>query len=179
MLKIIVPAKELFDESTGEFIQVKEHTLQLEHSLVSISKWESKWKQPFLHKKTWSNLETLDYVRCMTLTQNVDSNTYLCLTNDNLNKINQYIGDSMSATTFSNVENNTSNKIITSERIYYWMFALNIPLECQKWHLNRLMTLIRICNIENAPKKKIRRQDRLSRNASLNAARRAQMNSKG
>ena len=180
MLRIVIPEGQLFNEETEEFVYTKEQTLQLEHSLVSLSKWESKWHKPFLGKDDKTFDETIDYIKCMTLTPNVDPNTYLFLTKENIKDINDYIGDSMTATTFSeNGPNARNREIITSELIYYWMVALNIPFECQKWHLNRLLTLIRICNIKNQPSKKRSKSEIMSRNAALNAARRKQLNSKG
>lgn len=180
MLYITIPAMELWDEQRQEFISRKEQTLQLEHSLVSLAKWESKWCKPFLSKAAKTEEETLDYVKCMTLTQHVSPETYNYLTMDNLTKINDYIAAPMTATTFSDDKNNKgSREIVTAEVIYYWMVALNIPLECQKWHLNRLLTLIRVCNIKNSPPKKRSKRDIMSRNAALNAARRQQINSKG
>ena len=180
MLRIVIPESELFNEQTGEFISVKKQTLQLEHSLVSLSKWESKWHKPFLGKEDKTFDETIDYIRCMTLSQNIDPNIYMFLTQENIKEINDYIGDPMTATTFSDDGNGRNNReIITSELVYYWMVALNIPFECQKWHLNRLLTLIRVCNIKNQPPKKRSQGQIMSRNAALNAARRKQLNSKG
>ena len=180
MLRIVIPEGQLFNEETEEFVYTKEQTLQLEHSLVSLSKWESKWHKPFLGKDDKTFDETIDYIKCMTLTPNVDPNIYLFLTKENIKDINDYIGDPMTATTFSeNGPNSRNREIITSELIYYWMVALNIPFECQKWHLNRLLTLIRICNIKNQPTKKRSKSEIMSRNAALNASRRKQLNSKG
>lgn len=185
MLRITIPSvvHEQFDESTNEFIYTtvsKEQTLQLEHSLVSLSKWESKWCKPFFSNKDKTDEEIVDYVKCMTLTQNVDPNVYNHLTVNNLNEILNYINAPMTATTFSADRGNKGGReIVTSELIYYWMIALNIPFECQKWHINRLLTLIRVCNIKNAPPKKMSKNDLMRRNAALNASRRKQMHSRG
>ena len=179
MLQITVPGREQFNEATNEFITLKEQTLQLEHSLISLSKWESKWCKPFLSNKDKTDEETIDYIRCMTLTQNVKPEVYYNLTIENLNQVNDYINAPMTATTFSNDRQKPNRDIITAELIYYWMIAHNIPFECQKWHLNRLLTLIRVCSVKNTPAKKMSRSELMSRNASLNAARRAQFNSKG
>ena len=180
MLQIVIPAIELWDEETQEFIQVKEQTLQLEHSLVSLSKWESKWNKAFLGKQPKSVEETLDYIKCMTLTKNVDPNIYKWISNENIQKINKYIDAPMTATTFmEDPSNKRNNEIVTSELIYYWMVTLNIPFECQKWHLNRLLTLIRVCNVKNTPPKKRSRREIMSRNAALNAARKKKLNTKG
>jgi hypothetical protein len=155
MLKITIPPTEQWDESTNEFIYTKAHNLSLEHSLVSISKWESKWNKPFLSKENKSYEETIDYIRCMTLTQNVDPKVYRFLTAKNVTEINRYIDAPMTATWFSDSkQSKRTSEQITSELIYYWMIALNIPFECQKWHLNRLLTLIRVCNVKNKPPKK-------------------------
>lgn len=180
MLRITIPAVEEWDELAQEFVTTKEQTLCLEHSLVSLSKWESKWCKPFLSKQEKTYEETIDYIKYMTLTPNVDPEVYRVLTNDNITEINKYIEAPMTATTFSRDRNSKSGQeIVTSELIYYWMIALNIPFECQKWHLNRLLTLIKVCNIKNTPPKKMSRRDILSRNAAINAARRNQLNSKG
>ena len=180
MLQIKIPASELWDERKEEFIHTKEQTLQLEHSLVSLSKWESKWRKPFLSSTELTNEETMDYIRCMTMTQNVKPEIYNFLTKENIDEIKEYIEAPMTATFFSEDKYSGRNRrIITSELIYYWMIALNIPSEYQKWHLNRLLTLIRVCNEENKPLKKRSRRDIMSRNAALNAARRKQLNTKG
>ena len=180
MIEITIPAFELWDEEKQEFYSCKETVLRLEHSLVSLSKWESKWHKPFLSKGAKTEEETIDYIKCMTLTQNTDPIVFKFITNENINKISKYIEDPMTATTFSNNQNNKSSReIITSELIYYWMIALNIPFECQKWHLNRLLTLINVCNIKNQPPKKMSKKELMSRNAALNAARRQQLNTKG
>ena len=180
MLSIHIPATEQWDETKQEFVSTKEITLQLEHSLVSLQKWESKWHKAFLSKKEKTAEETIDYIKCMTITQNVSDDVYSCLTQDNINEINAYIENPMTATYFSEQENNKSNReTVTAELIYYWMITLQIPIECKKWHLNQLLTLIRVCNIKNQPPKKMSRRDIMSRNAALNAARRKQMNSKG
>ncbi len=181
MLQIAIPSHEYYDEAKNEFITVKGQVIQLEHSLVSISKWESKWNKPFLSKDKKTVEEFLDYVRCMTLTQNVNPMLYKNITKDIADQIMEYIEAPMTATWFNDARgpSRRNSEVITSELIYYWMVALQIPFECQKWHLNRLMTLIRICNIKNAPKKKMSRSEIYSRNAALNAARRKAMGSAG
>ena len=180
MLRITIPAVEQWDEEKQEFISTKEQTLSLEHSLVSLSKWESKWCKAFLTKQEKTFEETLDYIKCMTLTQNVDPEVYKYLTNRNIDEVNRYIEAPMTATYFSEDKTvKSSREQITAELIYYWMIALNIPFECQKWHLNRLLTLIKVCNIKNQPPKKRSRKEIMSRNAALNAARRKQLSTKG
>lgn len=180
MLQITIPEKELWDEHIGEFIYIKEHTLQMEHSLISISKWETKWKKPFLTKDSKPIDETLDYFKCMTLTQNVNPLVYLAITDDIFETINSYLEDPMTATTFSKqISRSVGRETVTSELIYYWMVALNIPFECQKWHLNRLLTVIQICNIKNQPNKKMNNKEIASRNAAINAARRKRLNNTG
>ena len=180
MLKITIPAGEQWDEINQVFIYTKEQTLQLEHSLVSLSKWESKWCKAFLTKNEKTDEETIDYIKCMTITQNVDPNVYNCLTKENVEQIKKYIEAPMTATYFSEEHSGKSSREqVTSELIYYWMIALNIPMECQKWHLNRLLTLIRVCNIKNQPPKKMSKRAIMSRNAALNAARRKQLNTRG
>lgn len=180
MLRIVIPAAEQFDDATQTFITTKEQTLQLEHSLVSLSKWESKWQKPFLAREPKTTEESIDYVRCMTLTQNVDPNVYLAITPQLLAEVSAYIDASMTATTFPKSNKGKPNReVITAEIIYYWMISYNIPFECQKWHLNRLLTLINVCNVKNGPQKKLSRKELYARNRALNAARRKKMNSRG
>ena len=180
MLRVTIPAMELWDESKEEFINTKEQTLQLEHSLVSLSKWESKWQKPFLSKDIKTEEETLDYIRCMTITQNVDPMVYKIIPNNVRKEIKEYIDAPMTATWFAEDKNGKgSSEQVTSELVYYWMIAQNIPFECEKWHLNRLLTLIKVCDIKNKPPKKMSKKAIMSRNAALNAARRKQLNTKG
>lgn len=186
MLEIVVPEAELYDEEKQKFIVVKETTLQLEHSLISISKWESKWHKPFLSQKNEKRTieELKDYVKCMTLTQKVPDNVFDCLTEDNLLAIKEYINDPMTASTISKNDpkasgGGSSGVAITSELIYYDMIALAIPFECQKWHLNRLLMLIRICKIRNQPSKKMSRNSTISQYAAMNAARRKSLGTRG
>ena len=152
----------------------------MEHSLVSISKWESKWHKAFLSKKDKTEEEIFDYIKCMTLTQNVDPSVYDHLTVDNVNQIKAYIEDPMTATVINTNSSDKSNKeTVTSELIYYWMIALNIPSEYQKWHINRLLKLIEVCNVKNSPPKKRSKSDIMRSNAALNAARRKQLGTRG
>ena len=172
MLSITVPDTELFNEETQSFYTIKGCTLHLEHSLVSLAKWESKWKKPFLGREEKTDEELLDYLRCMTITQNVNPYIYKCLTNENLLKIKQYIDDPMTATTVNHQEKKTTNKeILTAEIIYYYMIALNIPFECQKWHLNRLFMLIRVCSIKSTKQKKMPKSEYLAHRRALNEQR--------
>lgn len=181
MLKIVIPEWEYYDERSGEFVRVKETELSLEHSLVSISKWESIWHKAFLKPENKTIDETMSYIKCMTLTQNVPDIVYSGLTESNLKQIQAYIEDPMTATWFNERDkrHSRSREIVTSELIYYWMIALNIPFECQKWHLNRLLTLVQVCNVKNTPPKKMSKNALAHQNTSINAARRAAMHSKG
>ncbi len=186
MLTITIPATEYFNSETNEFITAEGKSLSLEHSLVSISKWESKWHKPFFGLDEKTPEEVLDYIRCMTLTKNIDPDFYYRLTPDNIREIEAYIDNPMTATTFSDDRKGKGaktvggrKKIITSEVIYYWMVALNIPMECQKWHINRLLTLIRVVDIKNQPTKKMSKKDIINRNRQLNAARRQASGSSG
>lgn len=180
MLIITVPETEFFNEETNEFVKIKSQKLQLEHSLVSLSKWESKWQKPFLHTENKTYEMIVDYIKCMTITQNVDPIVYQSLTRENLTEIEKYISDPMTATWFNKKEQKKkSREIITAELIYYWMISLNIPFECQKWHLNRLLTLIQVCSIKNEPSKKMSKRDIYNQNRMLNEARRKHFNTKG
>ena len=181
MLTITIPESEQYDPIRNEFFTIKKQTLVLEHSLLSVSKWESKWHKPYLSKDNKTEEELLDYIKCMTISQGVDPLVYYVLTPNDLKKIFDYIGDSMTATTISNQKKSSaSREIITSEIIYYWMVTLNIPFDpCQKWHLNRLLTLIEVVSIKNQPAKKMSRRELAQRNTSLNAARRSKYGTRG
>lgn len=176
MLKVTIPATEFFDEKTYKFYTTKETTITLEHSLVSISKWESETEKPFLGKELTLS-ETLRYIRCMTITQNVDPLVYEAIPKEKIKEIADYINKKQTATWFGDDKksNKTPKRIITSELIYYWMIQCGIPLECEKWHINRLLTLIRVCQEESKPTKQLSYKER----AALNAARRKQLHTRG
>lgn len=182
MLSVTIPERELWDPIKEEFVYTKECTIVLEHSLLSISKWESKWHEPFLNANGLVGDKLMDYIKCMTITQNVNPLVYSGLTKQNIDEINRYMEDPMTATTISNRKTSSksrSRKKITSEEIYYWMVALQIPFECQKWHINRLLTLIEVCNIKNTPPKKMGKRKTMANNRALNAARRKAHNTRG
>lgn len=176
MLTITVPGTELFDEKNQEFITHDEFELELEHSLVAISKWESIYEKPFLGKDEKTSAEVIAYVQCMTVTPNVPLDVYFRLNQENFDQISTYIDAKMTATWFNETPSTRrpSSEIITSELIYYWMVALNVPFECDTWHLNRLLTLIKIINIKNAPKKKRSRGEVAAEQRALNEKRRAE-----
>lgn len=183
VLTVHIPRQELFDEETQTFVNIKEMDLQLEHSLISLAKWESKWHIPFLGKEDKTEEQIEDYIRCMTLTQNVNSTIYQHLPDTVLRQIFDYIEDSMTATWFTDAEEKKGGigkkDVVTAEIIYYWMITLNIPVQFEKWHLSRLLTLIRVINVKNTPSKKMKQKDILAHNRKLNAARRARTKSKG
>lgn len=179
MLEIKIEESEQYNEETNEFITIKPQTLKLEHSLVSISKWESKWHKPFLYDNDKTLEEVMDYIRCMTINPVSDEYVYYALTQDNINMIQSYIDDPMTATTIKSMPGKSNNEVVTSELIYYWMVALNIPFECEKWHINRLLTLIQICNIKNQPAKNMSKRDIVSQNRLINEARRKKYHTKG
>lgn len=179
MLTITIPSYELFNDVTQEFISEDERVIQLEHSLLSISEWESRWNKPFLSNMEKTSNEIIDYVRCMTLTEGVPETAYLYIDNEQYKLINDYIAAPMTATTISEPPGKVSREIMTSELLYYYMIAANIPFECERWHLNRLLTLIRICSIKSQPEKKRPINEVMKSNAALNAARKKQFNTKG
>ena len=180
MLELHVPGQEFWDDEKEEFTYGKDVVLQLEHSLISISKWEAKHHKAFLSKRIKSQDEMNDYIRCMVINRNVDPTVFSRLTVENLQAINEYIENPMSATYLGNDKETGGPKdTITSELIYYWMIKLNIPVEFQKWHINRLLTLIRVCEIKETPPKKMSQAEIMRRNAALNTARRQQLNSRG
>lgn len=169
----------MFDESTQTFGQRGGTTIELEHSLVSLSKWESKFEKPFLGKEPRTNEEVLDYIQQMTLNE-VPEAIFQELSEANVLEINTYIDAKMTATWFREEAGAPpSREIITAELIYYWMIAFQIPWEAQTWHLNRLFTLIRVCNMKQAKPKKMSRSEMAARNRELNARRKAQLGTSG
>jgi hypothetical protein len=179
MLKLIVLLAEGYDEALGKFTVAESFELELEHSLSSLSKWEQKYQKPFLGNGDKSGEELFDYVRLMTLTPNVPEYVYDHLSKENVRQVNDYINDRMTATTFAEMPQRPSREIITAEIIYHWLVALQIPFECQYWHLNRLITLVRVCNEKNKPAKKMTRGEAARRNRELNAQRRANLGTRG
>jgi hypothetical protein len=180
MLKLRILGTEYFNEETETFETIGDVELELEHSLVSLSKWESKFKKPFLANESKSIEETHYYIEAMIISPIYPPDFIHGLSQENLNKINDYIESTESATTFGIMpERKGRGEVITSELIYYWMVAFNIPFECEYWHLNRLFALVRICNIKNSKPKKMSRHEIASRNRELNDIRRAQLNTSG
>lgn len=179
MLTIAVPDMEFFDEKTNEFVNVRGTRLSLEHSLVAVSKWEAKYNKPFLGGQKRTPSETVYYIKCMTITQNVNDDVYNYLPANVIDNISNYINAPMTATTIKNTTNKKSSEVVTAELIYYWMIALNIPMECQKWHLNRLLTLIQVCNIKNQPPQKRNKKEMIAERNAINEQRRKQHNTKG
>lgn len=181
MLELNIPDIELFDDSKEEFITIKGTTLQLEHSLISISKWESKWHKAFLGKEDKTEEEIIDYIRCMTINKNVNDDIYNYLSTKVIKQVTDYIQEPMTATWFNEDGKNAGGgrEIVTSELIYYWMIAMQIPVEFQRWHLNRLLTLIRVCNIKSEPPKKMSKRELANRNKSINEARKAALHTRG
>jgi hypothetical protein len=180
MLTIMVGATDVYDESSETFGAQGGFELQLEHSLVSLSKWESEFEKPFLGKAEKTREEVLAYIREMVLTPNPPGDFLQKLSKENLESINAYMDRKMTATWFSDQPGAPrSSEVITAELVYYWMTVFNIPFECETWHLNRLFTLIRIANIKQAKPKKMSRSEVAARNRELNARRKAQLGTRG
>lgn len=181
MMWIEIPEGDFFDEANEVFLYSKGYKFKVEHSLVSLAKWESKWKVPFLHTEL-NRAQWLDYIRCMTITQNIDPSVYRMISKKQLEEVQNYVNESQTATTINDRTPNKPRKkeIVTAEIIYFWMVSYNIPIECEKWHLSRLLTLCQVCAIKNdVNAKKMSKSDILKQNNKLNAARRAKYHSKG
>jgi hypothetical protein len=179
MLQITLPV-ELWDEGKQEFVYLPGQILQMEHSLVSLSKWESKMGKPFLSKNGKTYEESLEYLKCMMLTPGVTEETYDYLMRHNLSEIDDYINSSMTATILpKNRGGRGKPETVTAELIYYWMIAMQIPSQYETWHLNRLITLIGVCNVKNSPDKKRSSDEILRDQMALNDERCKQLNSKG
>lgn len=181
MIRITIPGKECYNDQTGEFVNTEAAHLQLEHSLVSISRWEAKWHKPFLDKKKPKTAaETLDYIRCMCTNVDpdlIDPVVFYALPQSEMDRITKYIEDPMTASwinerTPEGAAPPHSTRVLTSELIYCYMIQLGIPVEFENWHLNRLIMLIKIVNIENQPKKKMSKKETMAQHRALNAARR-------
>lgn len=179
MLEITVPENEFYHPGGNKFITIPSCVLSLEHSLISIAKWESKWHIPYLNAKQRTAAQELDYIRCMVIGTVKNDYVFSALSHENIVQIQNYIDDTMTATTFSKSQQSGSKKIVTAEILYCRMFANNIPMECQKWHLNRLLTLIRVCDTTNSPPTKMNKKQAAARYSEQNALRRAQYNTKG
>lgn len=179
--KITITFNESWDPIKEEFVNETAGELILMHSLLSVSKWESKHKKSFFLEKDKTPEEFIDYIKCMTVNKNVDDSLYSLLSRENIEEIGKYINDPMTATTISRKKGRKggSGQTVTNELIYSWMAQLQIPFECEKWHLNRLMTLIEVCSINNEEPKKMSKGDTMRSNAALNAARRAKHRSRG
>lgn len=178
-ITISIPETRLWDPVKEEFVYVKEQKLLMEHSLLSVAKWEAEFKKPYLNSEKKTQVETLGYLRCMTLTKNVDPNVYFAIPVNELVRIEKYISDPMTATTINNRDKKPSREIITAEILYWQMAQLNIDLEWEKRHFNRLLTLIQVCAIKSQPPKKMKPGDIARQNKSLNAARRAKHHTRG
>ena len=180
MLQITIPPLEGFNEETSEFVNSEALVLELEHSLVALSKWESKWEKPFLGFEEKTEEQTRDYIRMMILGGIPSEEDFSRLSAENITAVNDYIEARMTATWFSDKQDGKRpREIITAEIIYYWMISFGIPFECQYWHLNRLLTLIRVCNAKSAPGKKMSKSEATSRQRELNAIRRSKTGSRG
>lgn len=179
MLKLTVVLAESFDNDAERFV-VDSVVLHLEHSLASMSKWESMFEKPFISETPKTQEETLEYIKLMTVDENIPDDIYDLLSEKNFSQINEHINAKLTATWFNeHEENRPSREVITAELIYYWMIALNIPFECQHWHLNRLLTLVRVCNLKNTPPKKMSTAEAARRQSELNAERLAKYNTTG
>jgi hypothetical protein len=180
MLIIEVPGVELYDEERQEFTNSEGFTLELEHSLVSLSKWESIFEKPFLGTKEKTTEEVLGYIEAMILTEKIPPGVLSRMSQENFSAVDAYLDAKQTATWFTESKNQPrSREVVTSELIYYWMLTFNIPIECEAWHLNRLFTLIRICNIKNTKPTKMSRSEQAAHNRNLNAQRRAQLGTRG
>lgn len=174
MLKITVPGGEFYDESRNRFVTVPKTNLQLEHSLVSISKWESIWRRSYFNSPPQTDKERRDYIRCMTMTQNVNPDVYDSISKKQMNQIFAYCESPMTATTVSaKPDPSKKRKIVTSELVYYWMIEYGVPFDpCEKWHINRLMMLLTVCSEKNKPQKKMSKAELAAHHRAVNAARR-------
>ena len=178
MLQLKLPKIRLFKEATEEYVYYEPLTVKLEHSLISIQRWESKWHKSFLSAESLTQEELFDYIRCMSLNPDIDPTFVSRLTPDDFNKIREYMNEPMTATVIHRSKPRGGRPpIITAELIYYWMTAYNIPFECSKWHIKQLLTLVEVCSVKSNPGGKTR--GTAAERAAMNKARRAKTGSKG
>lgn len=178
-LTIKIPGKELFNNKTQEFIYLPDYEITLEHSLISISKWEAKWHVSYIDTKEKTPEQTFDYIRCMSIKGEIPDDVLFNLSVKNIESIMDYIDNPMTATVIKSKDSTVRNQLITSELIYAWMVGYQIPFECQKWHLNRLLKLIQTVKELNKPSKKMSQSEIAARNKAINAKNRARFKSKG
>ena len=181
---VTVPKSEVYDEENDIFYEIKnEVTLVMEHNLIAISRWESKFHKPYLTKDTKTNEEILYYLECMTITKGVESYVYRCIPKSELLRITEYINDPMTGTTVREspyAKKQGKEEIQSAELLYYYMFKLGIPKECENWHLNRLMTLMKVYGAKDEkPDGKASRSELIARNRAINARNRSKYHSKG
>lgn len=182
MLRLKVVTDEGFNDETQQFVDVMSFDLELEHSLVSLSKWEEIWEVPFLGNQEKTKEQTLSYIMCMDLLGNFTQEIFPHLKADQFLQITEYIDAKKTATTVTERPGPPSTQIVTSELIYYWMIALNIPVEFETWHLNRLLMLIKVCNIQNSkgdPKNRMSSSEAAAQRRALNDQRRREFGSRG
>lgn len=183
MLELFIPKQEKYNSKENTFVSIEDTVLQLEHSLKSVQKWEAKWKKPFLGKEEKTMDQLVSYISCMTLNDRVDPNVYFFLTYSDIQKTVDYIEDGMTATWFSNDTriggSNKSGEVITAEVIYYWMVTFRVPVEFENWHLNQLLTLLKVINIKSGGEKKMSKKEAAMERAMLNKQRRAALKTKG
>lgn len=180
MLIVSIPELEGFDEETQSFVSLPGGELHLEHNLISLSKWESITHKHLIGNDDITNEEMLLYIECMITDEEYNSELLKRLPASEVERISNYMADTKTATTVSGSGGGSgSGEYTSSELIYYWMIACQIPFECEKWHINRLLTLIRVCNEKNQPDKKMSQSEIMNRNRELNRARRAKLGSKG
>lgn len=179
MLKLKIPGTEFYNEKINEFFTVGDVWLELEHSLLALSKWESKFEKPFLGKESHTNEEILGYIRCMVTTEDFDEMVFTRFTQENVDEVNDYINSAQTATTFSELPKKGKSEIITAELIYFWMIEFNVPFSCESWHINKLFALIKVCNIKKSKPKKMTKAELAERHQKLNAERKARLGTSG
>lgn len=184
MFVLNIKEKVLWNEKDQEFVTISPYTIKIEHSLLSIRKWESKWHKPFMTQTQKTQAEQKDYVRCMTIGYELPEEVYATLDAQEMNEVFTYMNEPMTATWFSEndqkqAKSKMGSETVTYEIVYYWMSKLNIPYDCEKWHINSLMTLIKVSMLKEQPSKKMSKRDVMSQNRALNEQRKAKMKSKG
>jgi hypothetical protein len=180
MLTITVLGEEHWDQENEKFVYPDSFKLELEHSLVSLSKWESKWEVPFLGEKPKTTEMVLDYIECMILTPDPPADWISKLSKENIEEITAYFDSKQSATWFNDHHPEPkTGETITSELVYYWLDICDIDWQAQYWHLNRLLTLVKIHTVKQAKPKPMSRSEMLRRRRALNKQRLKEMEEGG
>lgn len=179
---------ELFDEETNTFLHPVGKKLHLEHSLLSISKWEAEWEIPFLNTDKTSE-QSLSYIKCCVLDDDFDELLLNTLSDKNILDFNAYLSKGMTAKKIIDLRSSlsqkrksrrpASQKALTSEDIYYSMIQFHVWKECEEWPLQRLLSLLQLCSLKSNSTGEMSKSDQAKFYREENARRKAKYHTNG